>query len=106
MTDADLLVLTKSNLEIYPGNTVYDDYLSTLVSVAEKEIAREGITLNLDELDDCNLVVMYAAYLFRKRASNGVGVNYSTTATMAAGMPRMLRYALNNRLFSEKMKEA
>lgn len=106
MTDANLLVLTKANLEIYPGNTMHDHYLAALTTVAKTEIAREGITLNLDDYGDCNLVVMYTAYLFRKRASDGAGVNYSTTATMSVGMPRMLRYALNNRLFSEKMKEA
>ena len=105
MTDADLLVMLKSNLEIYPENTTQDLFLTQLVNVAKAEIAREGITLE-DTISDDNLVVMYAAYLFRKRASDGVGTSYSTTATMAVGMPRMLRYALNNRLFSQKMKEA
>ena len=37
---------------------------------------------------------MYAAYLYRKRADD------------APVMPRMLRYALNNRLFSQKVREA
>lgn len=105
MTDADLLAMLKSNLEIYPENTTQDLFLTQLVNVAKAEIAREGITLE-DTISDDNLVVMYAAYLFRKRASDGVGTSYSTTATMAVGMPRMLRYALNNRLFSQKMKEA
>jgi hypothetical protein len=36
------------------------------------------------------LVVMYAAWLWRKRDN-------------MEGMPRMLRYALNNRIFQEKM---
>ena len=105
MTDADLLVMLKSNLEIYPENTTQDLFLTQLVNVAKAEIAREGITLE-NTISDDNLVVMYAAYLFRKRASDGVGTSYSTTATMAVGMPRMLRYALNNRLFSQKIKEA
>ena len=35
---------------------------------------------------------MYAAYLWRSR-------------TTGEGMPRMLRYALNNRLFSRKARE-
>ena len=33
-----------------------------------------------------------------------VGGRALSSSEMSAGMPRMLRYALNNRLFSEKMK--
>ena len=40
-----------------------------------------------DSLEDAQLILMYAAYLFRKRATD-------------EGMPRMLRWALNNRIFS------
>lgn len=101
MTDAELLSLTKSNLQIISTNPIHDDYLTNLIGVAKEEIKREGITLDLEALSDCNLVVMYAAYLFRKRASDG-GEVYTTTAVRQTGMPRMLRYALNNRVFSEK----
>ena len=41
-------------------------------------------------MDDAVLVEMYAAYLYRRRREEN------------AAMPRMLRYALNNRLLSEK----
>lgn len=104
MTDADLLVMLKSNLEIYPENTTQDLYLTQLIGVSRLEIEREGINLQ-DDLSDDNLVVMYAAYLFRKRASDGADAAYSTAAMRQVGMPRMLRYALNNRLFSQKMRE-
>lgn len=87
MTDAELLTLTKSNLSI--ASTTWDAYLTQLITVAKQSIAREGITLT-DTLEDNNLVVMYASYLYRKRAED------------SGAMPRMLRYALNNRLFSEK----
>ena len=40
---------------------------------------------------DRDLVVMYAAYLWRSRSTG-------------EDMPRMLRYALNNRLFSRKAR--
>ena len=53
-------------------------------------ITREGINLT-ESIEDGNLIVMYAAYLYRKRADS------------SPVMPRMLRYALNNRVFSEKM---
>ena len=53
-------------------------------------IAEEGITL-ADTEEDRDLVVMYAAYLWRSRSTG-------------EDMPRMLRYALNNRLFSRKAR--
>ena len=93
MTDATILDMTKSNLQIIQGNTLQDAYLRTLITSAQEMITREGITLT-DSIEDGNLVVMYAAYLYRKRADD------------APVMPRMLRYALNNRLFSQKVREA
>lgn len=93
MTDATILDMTKANLQILKDNTLQDEYLQMLITSAREMIAREGITLN-DSIEDGNLVVMYAAYLYRKRA-DGEPV-----------MPRMLRYALNNRLFSQKVRES
>lgn len=78
------------NIEIPPENTLMDEYLEALIEAAQAEIAREGITL---AEGDENLVVMYAAYLYRKRAED------------SPSMPRMLRYALNNRVFAEKVGE-
>lgn len=66
-------------------------FLAQLIETAKAQITREGITLDLENIDDCMTVSMYAAYLYRRRA---VADN---------GMPRMLRYRLNNRLFAEKM---
>ena len=93
MTDAQRLVFLKSNLEIIPQSSLQDEYLQNLLTAAQEMITREGIVLT-DEIEDDNLIVMYAAYLYRKRAED------------LPVMPRMLRYALNNRLFSEKMKGA
>ena len=90
MTESGLLAMTKSNLAIITNT--WDTYLTNLIEVSRKAIAREGITLNEDDMEDCNLIVMYAAYLYRKRTED------------VAAMPRMLRYALNNRVFSEKGK--
>ena len=89
--DAALLKLLKQDLSLM---TVSKDELLMLVLGSAKEaIEREGITLR-DTVDDAHLIVMYAAYLFRMR----------TKDTDAAGMPRMLRYAMNNRLFSRKAR--
>lgn len=90
MTDETMLVMLKYNLEIIPDNTSYDEYLSMLITSAKQMISREGVTLT-DTVEDGNLVVMYAAYLYRKRAGDN------------PVMPRMLRWALNNRLFSKKV---
>jgi len=88
--DELLLSLLKANLEIIPENTAQDTYLLMLIDAARQMITREGITLT-DTTEDNNLVVMYAAYLYRKRAEDN------------PVMPRMLRWALNNRLFSAKV---
>lgn len=69
-----------------------DDYLKSLISTAELAIQREGITLVENDMDIDMAVVQYAAYLFRKRASN------------ETAMPRFLRFRLNNILFSQKGK--
>ena len=94
MTDAELLTMLKADLEIIAANTSKDDYLAQLITAAKQFIEREGASLDLDQMEDCNLVVMYAAWLYRKRAED------------APAMPRMLRWALNNRIFSEKVSEA
>lgn len=99
MTDAEILEMVKFNLAI--AGTAWDTYLVNLIGAAKQLIAREGITLDMSSVEDCNLVVMYTAYLYRKRAESSVQGNLS----WVAGMPRMLRYALNNRLFAEKISE-
>lgn len=90
MTDEQILAMLKSNLSMM--TTAQDNYLGFLIESSKKNIAEMGITLDLNESDDVNLVVMYAAYLFRKRAEDN------------PVMPRMLQFAIHNRLFSEKMK--
>lgn len=84
----DLLEMVKVDLQLF--NSTFDNYLIQLIQVAKAEITREGITLQ-DTLDDNQTIVMYAAYLYRKRASENTS------------MPRMLRYRLNNRVFAEKL---
>ena len=93
MTDETILAMLKVNLQIIAGNTLQDEYLWNLIATARQMITREGIMLT-ESIEDGNLVVMYAAYLYRKRADD------------APVMPRMLRYVLNNRLFSQKVSES
>lgn len=72
----------------------FDDYLEFLIDAAQNAIKAEGITIDFDAIDDCNLIVMYTSYLYRKRVGDD------------PVMPRMLRYALNNRVFAEKAQAA
>lgn len=87
MTNAEILTLLKIDLQI--SSTRLDTYLSTLIETARAFIAKEGVTLN-ESVEDGMLVEMYAAYLYRKRREENVS------------MPRMLRWALNNRLLGGK----
>lgn len=91
MTNAEILTLLQVDLgEMYPSQQ-RQAYLNQAISAAQAFITREGVTLT-DSVEDGQLVEMYAAYLVRKRAND-------------TGMPRMLRWALNNRLFSQKASE-
>lgn len=87
-----LVQMLKTDLGI--RTAAYDTRLGEYLRAAASMIGREGITLDYEAIEDCQLVVMYAAWTWRKR-------DYSDTA----GMPRMIRYALNNRLFSQKVNE-
>lgn len=85
-----LLSMLKVDLGI-KSTTAYDERLSQYIEAADQVITEMGATLDYTVLKDNQLVVMYAAWTWRKRDSG-------------EGMPRMLRYALNNRIFSEKVK--
>ncbi len=50
-------------------------------------------------MDEANVIVMYAAYLYEMRRP----VEGRTDTLNPQGMPYMLRYALNNMLFAQKM---
>lgn len=88
MNDNLLLAALRADLGI--SSQAFDDRLMEKLRTAQARIAEEGITLD-DTSEDRDLVVMYAAWLWRSRVSGD-------------GKPRMLRYALNNRLFSRKAR--
>ena len=87
LTDEDILEILKVDLQV--SSSAFDLYLLVLITSARAYIAQEGITL-ADTAQDAMLVEMYAAYLYRRRREENVQ------------MPRMLRWALNNRLFGQK----
>lgn len=89
MTDAELLTALKTDLGI--TSTGYDVRLEQLLASAKAAVAREGAVLDLNDFEDCQIVIMYADWLWRRRDTQ-------------EGMPRMLRWALNNKIFSGKMR--
>ena len=114
MDKSAILMILKTDLQI--SVPVYDSYLNTLIDLAIAAIVKEGIDLFGDSsvtamtgtaiigetqtgiseffsAEDGMLIEMYAAFLFRKRRETELA------------MPRMLRWQLNNRLFSQKAGE-
>lgn len=88
MNDATMLEMLKVDLGI--STSAYDNRLSQYITSAKQYIEEEGITLT-ETMSDGNLVVMYASWLWSKRDT-------------MEGMPRRLRWNLNNRLFAEKVE--
>ena len=83
-----MLTMLKTDLGII-ASTAYDARLTQLLTAAEAAICKEGAsTLDASDPLDQQLIVMYAAWLWRRRDE-------------MTGMPRMLRLALNNRVFGE-----
>ena len=85
-----LLRMVKIDLGITTG--AYDERLSQFIRASEKFITEEGADLDFTDIQDQHLIAMYAEWLWRRRDTG-------------EGMPRMLRYALNNRVLSRKMRE-
>ena len=90
MNYQELLASLKVDLGI--TTTAYDTRLTEYLKRAESEIEREGVSLSASSLSDQNLVIAYAAHLWRKRDTG-------------EGIPRMIRWQINNRLFGKKQEE-
>ena len=92
MTEQEILQnLLLPDLERRNPSAELTAYLLNLIKSAEIRIKCEGITLDLDNIDDCMTVAMYAAYMYRYRARPD------------NPMPKMLRSRRNDRLLDEKM---
>lgn len=94
MDNAVILPLLEADLDMLDPPTERVSQLTQLIGAAKELITQEGVTLSETSLADVQIVVMYAAWLYRKRSADN------------APMPRMLRYALNNRILHQKASEA
>lgn len=81
-------LLSSLKIDLGITTTAYDTRLTEYLKRAYGEISREGIVLD-STIEDKNLVISYAAWAWRKRDTG-------------EGIPRMLRWQLNNRLFGKE----
>lgn len=90
MLESQLLEMLKIDLGITAS--AYDGRLLNCIETAKQNIVAEGVSdLNMSDISDANLVLMYAGWTWRRRD------------TMDA-MPRMLRWQLNNRVMGVKAR--
>ncbi|MBR2706417.1 MAG: hypothetical protein IKE74_04165 [Mogibacterium sp.] len=85
-------MLTAVKVDLGITTTAYDVRLGQYLDAARAAIEREGIVIDNYSVEDGNMIVMYAAHLWRKRDTQ-------------EPMPKMLRWMMNNRLFSQKLQE-
>lgn len=86
---AQLLTSLKIDLGISISTTIYDVRLEAYLKEAHDEIEREGASLQEDSVSNNQLIVAFASWRWRTRDTG-------------AGMPRALRYSLNNLIMSQK----
>lgn len=94
MTDAQIAaILSRLKVDIgIKGTTAYDARLGQIIKSSYASIIEEGAaTLNADSERDIELIVMYSAWIWNGRRTGDK-------------MHEMLRWNLNNRIFSEKAK--
>lgn len=91
----ELLQKLKIDLGIL-NSTAYDSRLTSLLNVAKDEIEREGVVLNIENVDDGELLVDYAREKWLARRGDNP----------QSGMSRSLRWRINNRLFGKERKSA
>lgn len=89
MVKEEKLALLKYNLQL--TTNANDDLLNFFLDTADERIKREGIKDD-ESIEYTSCQLDYAAWLFRKRAAQQPDT----------GMPRYLRWAMNNLLFSQK----
>lgn len=88
MTSTETL-LPKLKIDLGITTTAFDTRLTDHIDAAKIDIEREGIVLG-SAADDDDLILMFAGWRWRNRATG-------------EEMPRMLRFAMNNKLCAQKM---
>lgn len=96
MTRETLITIIMADLNILAASETVNNLLGHLLESARSYVSTEGLPVATGtaedpySIEDADILRMYVAWLYRKRATG-------------EEMPRMLRYALNNRIFSTKV---
>lgn len=90
---ANQLAMLKVDLGLLTVTTDQTAYLGQLLNTAQLRLADDGVTLVAGDAQHDQLVVMYAAWLYRKRAED----------PQQQAMPKMLQLLRNSVLFGQKM---
>ena len=88
------LAMLKVDLGLRTVTQDQTTYLGSLLDTAQQRLTKDGVTLTSGEAEHDQLVVMYAAWLYRKRAEDPEGT----------AMPKMLKLLRNSILFGQKMR--
>lgn len=82
----------RESLKIDLGMTVtnYDTRLDQIIASSMIAIEDAGATLDLENAQHCQVIIIYSAWMWRRRDTG-------------APMPAMVRRALNNLVFGQKM---
>lgn len=88
------LAMLKVDLGLVTVTSEQTTYLGSLLDAAQQRLTEDGITLSPGDAQHDALVVMYAAWLYRKRAED---------PTQQA-MPKMLALLRNSVLFGQKAR--
>lgn len=90
MEKEDILTLLKTDLNFLTLDEAKERELGHLIDAAKEFAEQEGVKFfTPHSAGDAQILVMYAGYLYRKRATG-------------EPMPRALRWTLNNRIFAQK----
>ena len=85
-----LLAGIKVDLQIQ-GSVAYDDRLCEYIDAAVQEIERQGATLTEETAENNSIIQSYVCWRWRTRDT-------------MSGMPRALRFSINNLVFSQHAK--
>ena len=88
-TEATVLGIVKARLNRLASDISMDGYLKQRIEAADAELARNGINLTADDIDDEVLLADYTAWKYSNRDQN-------------TGMPEWLRLARRERWLKER----
>ena len=87
------IAMLKVDLGLLTVTTDQTEYLGQLLNAAQLRLQDDGITLETGNPQHDTLAVMYAAWLYRKRAGD----------PQQQAIPKMLQLLRNSVLFGQKM---